>query len=193
MPVEPLTKRTFILSVVFCLPDLSALVTVPTTSIVPLPPPQRPDICIESAFVAVLVIVGVCTICPAPLPDVMITKKSSLSPPLTHFKPAPATAVALPLATVALTDVLKRPDGFMFPLLFVFLIAAYPRGVRSVLFSPSFISGRVLTIGLVNAPLPSVVEPKRVTLKLKLLVTAVTLALCAAPLFENSTMSPILN
>ena len=81
----------------------------------------------------------------------------------------------------------------MVPLLSVFLIAAYPRGVRSVLFSPSFISGRVLIIGLVNAPLAIVVEPKRVILKLKLLVTEVTLALCDALLFANSIMSPILN
>ena len=78
-------------------------------------------------------------------------------------------------------------------LLFVFLTAANPNGVKSFFLFASLISGRVLITGLVSAPLESVVDPIRVILKLKLSVTAVTVALCAAPLFENSTTSPILN
>ena len=81
------------------------------------------------------------------------------------------------LIPVTATDVLKRPDGFIVPPLLVSLIAAYPSGVRSCFLVPSFNSGRVLIMSPITAPLESVVEPIRVTLILKLLVTAVTVAL----------------
>ena len=97
------------------------------------------------------------------------------------------------LIPVTATDVLKRPDGFIVPPLLVSLIAAYPSGVRSCFLVPSFNSGRVLIILPFITPLAIVVLPKRVTPKLKLSSTLVTVALCAAPLLENSTISPTLN
>ena len=45
----------------------------------------------------------------------------------------------------------------------------------------------------ITSPLASVVDPMRATVKLRLLVTPVTLAICVAPLFENPTTSPIFN
>ena len=45
----------------------------------------------------------------------------------------------------------------------------------------------------ITSPLASVEVPMRATLKLRLLVTAVTLAICVAPLFENPTTSPTFN
>ena len=101
--------------------------------------------------------------------------KSSLFRPLTHLRPDPAVAVALPpLTLIPLTETLKRPDGFIVSLLVVFLTAAYPIGVSNCFLSPSFNSGRVLIIEPLTTPLASVVDPKRITLKLKLSVTAVT-------------------
>ena len=188
-------SRIFILSVDFVFPDLSALTTVPITSI-----ELTPDIpCNDKASVFAVspLIVNPLPdviISPAPVPPVTTTMKESLSAPLIHLRPDPAVAVALPpLTLIPDTVVLKRPDGFIVLLLFVFLTAAYPRDVSNCFLVPSFNSGRVLIIEPITAPLASVVDPKRVTLKLKLSVTAVTFALCEAPLFENSTMSPILN
>ena len=71
--------------------------------------------------------------------------------------------------------------------------APYPRFVRSFLFCASWIPVLVLIIALVIAPLVRVVDPRRVIVNTKLLVTAVIFALCEALLLENSMMSPTLN
>ena len=61
-------------------------------------------------------------------------------------------------------------------LLFVFFNASYPRGVNSCLLVASLTSGRVLTTGLVSAPLAILCGPKLVILKLYASVTALTVA-----------------
>ena len=104
--------------------------------------------------------------------------KLSLSVAFTHWRPDPAvTDTAVLLLPVIVTDVLKRPDGLIVLLLLVFFTAEYPSGVKSCFLVPSFNSGRVLIILPFITPLASVVEPIRVTVKTKLLVTAVTVAL----------------
>ena len=179
----------------FDLPDLSALDTVPITSI-----EVTPDIpCNDKASVFAVspLIVNplpLVMISPAPVPPVTTTIKESLSAPLIHLRPDPAVAVALPpLTLIPATVVLKRPDGFIVLLLLVFLTAAYPRDVSNSFLVPSFNSGRVLIILPTIAPLARVVDARRSTVNTKLLVTAVTFAICEAPLFENSTISLTLN
>ena len=119
-------SRTFILSVDFALPDLSALVTVPIAIISVTPViPCRDKLFVPDVSPLIVNPFPADNIFPDPVPAVTTTIKSSLSLPLTQFKPVPAlTDVAPPLMLPTVTDVLKRPDGFIVLLLFVFFTAS---------------------------------------------------------------------